>query len=332
MKQKEVATMAAKETVKSPDREPVPAIAKPPLPRRHLFDRVDNVVYTRLQRYVHAGRKTRSVGLSEGLQMPLRSLWMCGLVALGLSACTTPPSSHGAWISLFDGETLDGWTPKIRGFPLGENYRDTFRVRDGALAVSYDRYDLFGERFGHIFYRTPYTSYRLRLEYRFVEGHLSDTPGWAISNSGVMIFSQDPRTMAVDQSFPVSIEAQLLGDPLNGTPRTNANVCTPGTNIVYQNVLTTTHCLNSGLPTPPNNTWTRFEIEVTPAGEVIHRINDQEAMRYSGIQLDPEGRLANAGLLIAAAGGRLELDGGYISLQSEGHPIEFRKIELLPLK
>ena len=73
-------------------------------------------------------------------------------------------------------ETLNGWTPKIRGFALGDNYRDTFRVRDGAIVVSYDKYDNFGERFGHLFYKDAIRgAYRLRFEYRFLEEHPADT-------------------------------------------------------------------------------------------------------------------------------------------------------------
>ncbi|OYW25560.1 MAG: hypothetical protein B7Z44_18585 [Caulobacter sp. 12-67-6] len=118
-------------------------------------------------------------------------------LALGVAACTAMPQSGEKWESLFDGKTLDGWTPKIRGFPLGENYRDTFQVRDGAITVSYDKYDQFGERFGHLFYKDAIRGpYRLRLEYRFSETHPADTPGWAIANSGVMIFGEDPKGMA----------------------------------------------------------------------------------------------------------------------------------------
>lgn len=251
-------------------------------------------------------------------------------VALCASCAGLPQTGEDGWRPLFDGKTLDGWTPKIRGFPLGENYRDTFRVRDGAIVVSYDGYDKFGERFGHLFYKAPFKAYRLRMEYRFLEDHPADTPAWAIANSGVMIFSQDPRTMAVADSFPVSVEAQLLG-PAPGQTRTNGNMCSPGTNVVMDGRLVTQHCINSKTPSGPNGMWTQFEIEVTPAGEVLQKINGATTITYSQVQLDPTGNMANSKPLIEAASGKLMLDGGYISLQSEGNPIEFRKIEILEL-
>ena len=176
-------------------------------------------------------------------------------IAVCAAACSSMPQSGENWQPLFDGKTLDGWTPKIRGFPLGENYRDTFRVRDGAIVVSYDKYDQFGERFGHLFYKAPFKAYRFRMEYRFLSDHPADTPAWAIANSGVMIFAQDPKTMAVGDSFPVSVEAQLLG-PAPGQTRFNGNMCSPGTHVVMDGQLVTTHCINSKTPSGPNDVWT----------------------------------------------------------------------------
>jgi hypothetical protein len=250
-------------------------------------------------------------------------------LALCASACTAMPQGGETWEPLFDGRTLDGWTPKIRGFPLGENYRDTFRVRDGAIVVSYDRYDQFGERFGHLFYKEPvYGPYRLRFEYRFLNAHPVDTPAWAIANSGVMIFGEDPKGMAVGDSFPVSVEAQLLGQA-PGQERFNGNMCSPGTHVVIEGKLETTHCINSKTPSGPNEVWAEFEVEVDADGTVTQKINGVPTIVYSAVQLDPEGRMANSKPLVAAAGGKLLLDGGTISLQSEGNPIEFRKIEIL---
>jgi hypothetical protein len=204
-------------------------------------------------------------------------------------------------------------------------------VKDGAIIVSYDQYDQFGERFGHLFYETPFTTYRLRLDYRFVDGTPADTAAWAIANNGVMIFSQDPKTMAVGDSFPVSVEAQLLG-PAPGQERFNGNMCSPGTNVVIDGALVTTHCVNSKSVSTPNGEWVRFEVEVAPSGVVTQRINGADVFVYSQVQLDPEGRMANSEPLVEAAGGRVMLDGGYIALQSEGAPIEFRNIEIMELR
>lgn len=253
-------------------------------------------------------------------------------LALGVASCASGPSSGEHWVKLFDGKSLNGWTPKIRGFALGVNDRNTFRVKDGSLVVSYDQYGgKFGERFGHLFYAKPYKAYRLRLEYRFIGETPADTPGWAIANNGVMIFSQDPKTMAVGDSFPVSVEAQILG-LAPGQTRFNGNMCSPGTNVVMDGKLATTHCINSKFVATPNGEWTKFEVDVSPSGEVVEKVNGVTTITYSQVQLDPKGDMANSKPLVEAAGGRLPLEGGYIALQSEGAPIEFRNIEILELK
>jgi hypothetical protein len=109
-------------------------------------------------------------------------------------------------------------------------------------------------------------------------------------------------------------------------------MCSPGTNVVMDGKLVTQHCINSKTPAPPNGQWQTFEVEVTPSGEVIERLNGAETIRFSQVQLDPTGNMADSKPLIAAAGGRLALTGGYIALQSEGAPIEFRDIRIKELE
>ena len=261
-----------------------------------------------------------------------------GLVgAAALLAClplaahsrSAPHLEAGKWRSIFNGRSLDGWTPKIVGHPLGENYRDTFVVRDGAIRVSYAGYDRFNGQFGHLIYRTPLKAYRLRLSYRILDPGAPDAPKWARSNSGVMFFGQAPETMTLNQSFPVSIEFQILGKDGDG-PRPTGSVCTPGTNIYFDGVMAKPHCTVSNGPTIPNGTWTRLELEVRPNGDVVQRINGVDVLHYGRPELDP--REPDAQPLIAQRGGELALSEGYISLQSEGHPIEFKNIEVQELR
>ena len=74
-----------------------------------------------------------------------------------------------AWETLFNGTDLSGWTMRIVGHPLGENFGNTFRVEDGILKIRYDGYgDNFNNRFGALYYDEPFSNYRLRVEYRFV--------------------------------------------------------------------------------------------------------------------------------------------------------------------
>jgi predicted MPP superfamily phosphohydrolase len=231
----------------------------------------------------------------------------------------------GEWIQLFNGQDLAGWTPKIRGHELGENFADTFRVADGMIQVRYDKYDgRYRGRYGHLFYEKPFSRYVLRVEYRFVGEQATAGPGWAIRNSGVMLHGQDPKTMEKDQEFPVSIEVQFLGGD-GQTPRTTGNLCTPGTNVVIDGKLHTPHCTNSTSDTFHGDQWVTAEIEVDGNRLIRHKINGKTVLEYAQPQLDPED--ADAQRLLAAGAPKL-LEGGTISLQSESHPVDFRKVEL----
>jgi hypothetical protein len=232
------------------------------------------------------------------------------------------------WKPLFNGKNLDGWTPKIKGFELGDNHADTFRVEDGILKVKYDKWTKFDENFGHLFYKDKFSHYRLRVEYRFVGDQVKGGPGWAIRNSGIMYHCQDPKTMDKEQKFPVSIEGQMLGG--NGKDnRPTGNLCTPGTNVVYNGKLHLPHCTNSKSKTYHGDQWVTMEVEVHGGGAVKQKINGEVVLEFEQPQLDP--RDADAKKLVKDPKD-LIIKEGYISLQAESHPVEFRKVEILELK
>ena len=253
--------------------------------------------------------------------------------SLILCALTLSAACHAAddgWVSLFNGKDLDGWIPKIKGHPAGENFADTFRVEDGLIKVRYDQYgDAFKNRFGHLFYKTPFTNYILRVEYRFVGEQLPDGPGWAKRNSGAMIHGQMPQTMRQDQDFPVSIEVQFLGGFGSGN-RTTANLCSPGTHVERDGKLYTPHGLNSTSKTYHGDQWVTVEIEARGDETIIHRIEGETVLQYDKPQYDPSD--GDAKKLIEANDGNVLIKGGSISLQSESHPVDFRKVEIKVLK
>ncbi|MFI5457092.1 MAG: DUF1080 domain-containing protein [Isosphaerales bacterium] len=261
--------------------------------------------------------KSRTLALSTALVV----LALGGLDAQGQDL----PRKDG-WIPLFNGKDLDGWKPKIKGYDLGENYGNTFRVENGLLKVLYDRYSQFDGKFGHLFYKTRFSHYRLRVEYRFVGDQCKGGPSWALRNSGVMIHGQSPESMRKDQDFPVSIEVQLLGGTGRGD-RPTGNVCTPGTNIVMKDRLITQHCTNSHSKTYQGDEWVAVEVEVHGNGIIKHVVDGETVIEYEKAQLDendPDGRKL-------IKNGDKMLHEGTISLQSESHPIEFRKVEILLL-
>jgi len=248
------------------------------------------------------------------------------LILPGLASAADPDTKE--WISLFNGKDLSGWVPKITGYEAGVNFGDTFRVENGVLKVSYDKYDSFGGRFGHLFNKTLYSHYVIAVEYRFVGEQSKDGPEWAFRNSGVMVHGQPVETMKKDQDFPISIEAQFLGGRGDGSARSTANLCTPGTNVVMNGHLETRHCINSSSKTFDGDQWVRVEVEVHGGGAIVHRVNGETVLQYEKPQF--------GGGNVAGHDPAFKRDGeiitsGSISLQAESHPIEFRKVELLNL-
>ena len=233
------------------------------------------------------------------------------------------------WIPLFDGESLDGWTAKIRGYPASENFADTFRVEDGAITVAYDGYQAFDDRFGHLFFETPYSHYRLRLEYRFFGEQAPDGADWAWRNSGVMFHAQSPESMPDEQDFPISIEFQFLGGREDGTPRATAAMCSPGTEVDIGGRRPTDHCVPGEAPTVTGDGWVRVELLVAGADRAVHYVEGKSVIEYGNLTIGG-GVVSGYDPAIKADG--TPLSGGYIALQSESHPIQFRHIALLNLK
>ena len=231
------------------------------------------------------------------------------------------------WIQLFNGKDLSDWAVKITGHDLNDNFGNTFRVENGMIKVAYDQYDEFKSRFGHMFYRKPFSFYIVAVEYRFVGNQVKGGPDWAFKNSGVMLHCQSPESMQKDQDFPISIEVQLLGGRGTGE-RPTANLCTPGTHVVRDGALFTTHCLNSTSKTYHGEEWVRAEALVLGDSQIRHIVNGETVLSYEMPQIG--GGAVNHYNPWAKEDGKL-ITGGYIALQSESHPIEFRKVELLNL-
>ena len=232
------------------------------------------------------------------------------------------------WVQLFNGQNLDGWIPKVRGHEAGVNFGNTFRVANGMMQVGYESYgDSFDARFGHIFYERPFSHYILVVEYRFVGQQANGGPEWALRNSGIMMHSPAPETMGRDQDFPISIEVQLLGGD-GERERTTMNLCTPGTNVVVNGRLETRHCIKSKSKTYHGDQWVRAEVMVLGSSVIRHIAEGEAVLEYEMPQIG--GGSVDGYDPAFKRDGEL-LESGHISLQSESHPIEFRKVELLNL-
>jgi hypothetical protein len=233
------------------------------------------------------------------------------------------------WQTLFNGKDIKDWVTKINHHETGDNYGNTFRVEDGMVKVRYDQYDKFNEQFGHLYYKQPFSYYHLVFEYRLVGEWRKDAPDYTIRNSGVMFHSQDPKTMPKEQDWPISIEYQILGGLGDGNPRPTGNMCSPGTDVVYQGVIDNRHCIPSTSKTYEGDQWVKGEIIVLGDSLVTHIVNGDTVLQYSKPQI--------GGGVVKNYDPKIKQDGkllseGFIALQSEGQPVDFRNIKILNLK
>jgi hypothetical protein len=269
----------------------------------------------------------------------LRTLAVAALVAstvVGCAAGSTRSASAGRdvdareWIELFNGRNLDGWTAKIAKHEVGENFANTFRVADGVIQARYDGYGgNYNAQFGHLYYDKPYSYYLVSTEYRFLGDLYPGAPSYTLRNSGIMIHSQDPRTMPRDQNFPISVENQLLGGLSDGRKRTTGNMCSPGTMVDFDGKPDTRHCINSTSQTYDGDQWVLSETLVLGDSIVKHIINHDTVLVYThprqaaGVVTGFDPKQLTEGKLLST---------GFIALQAEGHNVDFRNVRLLDLE
>ena len=275
------------------------------------------------------------------LTLLLLTLSVTLTVAQSRKKKSPPRTSKREWVSLFNGKDLTGWDIKIAGQPLNDNYKNTFRVDSNMIRVMYDQYDTFDGKFGHLYYNKPYSYYMLRFTYRFRETQTKGGASWNVRNSGVMVHSQSAASLTMGQDFPVSLEVQTLGGLSDGKTRHTANLCTPGTQVYLKDNLTPDHCIDSRSKTYNGDQWVTITAVVLGDSVVHHIMEGDTILTYRKPQISAyfitDGRndwksnhVDNADYWISRAG--QPLGSGYIALQAESHPIDFKNIELLDLK
>ncbi|MES2776440.1 MAG: DUF1080 domain-containing protein [Bacteroidota bacterium] len=263
------------------------------------------------------------------------------LAALIISAAACKPVAKTGtedWQSLFNGKDLSGWDIKILKRPLNENYNNTFIVEDSVLRIKYDGYQKFDDHFGHLYYQTPFSYYKLQLQYRFVGKHMADAPGYADCNSGIMLHSQSAKSLELNQTFPVSLEMQFLCSNGKDAP-TTGNLCTPGTQVRMSDAIRPEHCINAASKTYNKDVWVNAAVEVYGDSLIRHIIEGDTVLVYTKPTIGggfvggnynwSMAHITDSLPWINKAGSRLTE--GYIALQAESQPIDFKNLKLLDL-
>ncbi len=251
-------------------------------------------------------------------------LFLLPVICVACSPAKPTSQTANRWVSLFDGKSLANWTPKIAGHAPGDNFNNTFRVENGILSTRYDQYNGFRSTFGALFYNQKFTNFRLKVEYRFVGDTASGAPSWGFRDGGIQYQCQSPQSMAIDQPFPVCLEYNILGGS-GKEPRPTGEICASGMYVDIDGKRNTLYC------TPPTvkktidgEVWATAEIEVRD-GHITHYVNGEPVLSFDNPHFDT----SNANVKrLNIAGNDLVTD-GYISLQSNSHPMDFRKIEIM---
>ena len=277
----------------------------------------------------------------------MKSLLLSFSILMLIIGCEPPSDQEDhqneAWLDLFNGKDLSGWDIKIAGFPLNKNHLETFVMEDSMIRIRYDRYETFDDAFGHMYYQTPFSHYKIRFDYRFTGEQLAGGASWNVRNSGIMFHSQSAHSNELGQGFPVSVELQLLGGLSDGKERTTANVCTPGTAVEMGDTVNYNHCINSSSATYHGDQWVHAEAIILGGASMTFLVEGDTVLQfqkpqigggylsesYKGQDWDDFGIQRDKAKWISMA--NTVLTEGYIALQAESHPIDFKNLQLLDL-
>ena len=230
------------------------------------------------------------------------------------------------WLPLFDGKSLNGWVPKFSGYPVGENVKNTFAVRDGKLVADNSNWSHFDYTFGHLFFDEVFHHYKIRAEYRFVGEQVAQAPEWAKRNNGIFVHAQSAKSMWLNQDFPSGMEIQLLGGFGEGE-RSTGNICRSNVDVDINGEKAKDRCIGSTSSTYHGEQWVTVEIHVRGSERITHFINGEQVFDYTNIRRTHEFNETQFGDTTASR----DIGSGYIAIQAESAPTEFRKIEIMIL-
>lgn len=237
-----------------------------------------------------------------------------------------------AWVQLFNGKDINDWDIKFAGKALNVNHYNTFKVVNGLLEVDYTEWKE-GWVVGHAANKTrPYSYYLLRSEYQVLSGpRPSGSPGWATQNNGLMLHSQSMASMGMNQEFPNSLEAQLMGP--GAQVGTTMNLCTPGTAWHKDSAKTNfegAHCVNASdnYRAPIDTGWNYVSAKVLRDSVITFYVGGKQVFKFWHTVYDgPD----VSGTQTPKPENKDPLSSGYIAIQAESAPYRFRKIEVLDL-
>jgi len=223
------------------------------------------------------------------------------LLPLMTAVCAVAATASEAPVSLFNGKDLTGWHVDVPAADTNANVSPSFVVRDGNLVSK-------GNPRGHLITDETYSNYRLEVEYRF-----SGKPG----NCGVLVHASKPR--ALNDMFPQSIEVQMQSGQAGDFWCIQENIEVPDQ--------------ETRRPRKPGQ---KFGGGPKDARRILNLTDDSEKPvgEWNRMVIECTGREVKVWVneTLVNHGSNATADRGQIAVQAEGAEVEFRKLELTPLK
>ena len=240
------------------------------------------------------------------LALALFTLVGCHATSDCCSDGTCEDTAKAESFSLFNGKDLTGWYPDVpdadKAKAEGKDIEPSFIVRDGMLVSK-------GKPLGHLISKKSYKNYRLVVEYRF-----PGKPG----NCGVLVHTDGSRPRVLYNMFPASLEVQMQSGQAGDFWCIHEDIKVPNMEKRREGKPENW----GGKQGQGRHIWNLTDGSEKPLGEwntmQIECLGDK-------IRVWVNGDLVNDGYDCTA-------DHGQISLQAEGAEVEFRKLEMTPIK
>lgn len=270
-------------------------------------------------------------------------LILCGsFAALALTAGDAKTdSSEEGWITLFDGESLEGWVAHLgeRGNETSQPLEEIFTVNDGVIHVYRDAPNRTKQYSANLRTKETFSQYLLQVEYRWRDNRFQPRHA-AVRDAGILFhIHSDPAAV-----WPPCLEMQLGGGKpgapfvtgdiwVIGNTRAQTRARLDGTVFVQDPAaepveLGGDHPANPDMlgasytnvaATQPHGEWNLAELVVHGSERAEYFLNGESVNEVTNMRyLDEEGEWQ-------------PLTSGHISLQAEWAEIEYRMVRIKKL-
>jgi hypothetical protein len=202
---------------------------------------------------------------------------------------------------LFNGKDLSNFDADVPARDTNPNAPASFIIRNGMLVS-------LGKPEGHLVTKQQYRDYRLEAEYRF-----AGKPG----NCGILVHASRPR--ALYKMFPQSIEVQMMSGDAGDFWCIQENIEVPD--------------MEKRRPRKAGEKWGGAEGDARRILNLTDK-SEKPVGEWNTMVIEARGRTIKVWVNgdLVNEGSNATADHGKIAVQAEGAEVEFRRLEIGPLR